>query len=95
MGALAESSTVARFRHFCCFILSKKWRLKLVKQGYVREAHFRNARNSEQNCCCWAVVVAQLVERSLPKRAIRGLYLLSTVLNKTKIIKKWPGMAHL
>ena len=45
----------------------------------------------------WAVVVAQLVERSLPIPEVRGSnpvieYLLSTVLKDEK--KKRPGMGH-
>ena len=47
----------------------------------------------------WAVVVAQLVERSLPTPEIHSLYpdickFLSTngKIEKTKIKKKWPGM---
>ena len=50
----------------------------------------------------WAVVVAQLVERSLPTPDVRGSNpdigkVLSTncTLEKTKIKKKRPGMAHL
>ena len=53
-----------------------------------------------------AVVVAQLVEQLLPIPEVRGSntvdgkiyiehFLLSTFVGKTKIKKKWPGMAHL
>ena len=47
----------------------------------------------------WVLVVAQLVERSLPTPVIRKLSnrtfvcLLSTVLKRGKK-KKWPGIAH-
>ena len=51
---------------------------------------------------CWAVVVAQLVERSLPTPEIRGSNpdigkILSTncTLEKIKLKKKRPGMAHI
>ena len=53
----------------------------------------------------WTVVVAQLVERSLPTPEVRGLipigeinidqYSTNCNLEKTKINKKRPGMAHL
>ena len=53
----------------------------------------------------WAVVVAQLVQRSLPILEVRGsipvigknLYWTFSVncIEKTKIKKKRPGMAHL
>ena len=55
---------------------------------------------------CWAVVVAQLVERSHPTPEIRSLYpvigkMLSTnlstksIIEKTKIKKTRPGIGHL
>ena len=60
--------------------------------------------NSSNYLICWAVVVAQLVERSLPIPEVRGsnpvigknLYRTFTVncIEKTKIKKKRPGMAH-
>ena len=53
-------------------------------------------------CTSWAVVVALLVERSLPTSEIRGSNpviskILSTncTIEKRKIKKKSPGMAHL
>ena len=57
----------------------------------------------------WAVIVAQLVELSLPIPEVRGsnpvigkkffisiehLFTINCVLEKTKIKKKRPGMAH-
>ena len=59
---------------------------------------------SEMNKSIWEVVVAQLVEWSLPIPEVRGsnpvigknLLILNIVncLEKTKIKKKRPGMAH-
>ena len=60
---------------------------------------------SKQESVSWAVVVAQLVERSLPTPEVRGSipigdinidqYSTNCNLEKTKIKKKRPGMAHL
>ena len=59
----------------------------------------------QSNAFSGAVVVAQLVERSLPTPEVRGLipigdididqYSTNCNLEKTKIKKKRPGMAHL
>ena len=51
---------------------------------------------------CWTVVVAQLVEWSLPTPEIRNsnpdiskILSSNCTIEKTKIMKKRPGMAHL